>query len=233
MKKRDIEGSSCNLFLISCVFFTSLLLQACTGIFYNHEAEKPPLPNFKNIAILPMDRASIRPGQEKATCALSDTVFEANEIPYEVSARLSQVLVDLFKGDQRFKPVPEGQCIGFLNAFLKTDVKASQIRLIQSFGHELGADAVLYGKLFRFEERIGAKYSVQRPASVAFSLYLIRTSDGAILWSHTFDETQKPLTENLLNTKLYRKSGLKWLTAEELAEYGLSEASKELERRLP
>ncbi|MDA8162387.1 MAG: hypothetical protein M0022_05710 [Desulfobacteraceae bacterium] len=180
-----------------------------------------------------MDRASIKPGQEKATCALSDTVFNASEIPYEVSANLSKVLVDMLKNDPRFKPVPEGQCVGFLNAFLKADIKASQIRLIQSFGKELGADAVLYGKLFRFDERVGSAYSAQRPASVAFTLHLIRTSDGAILWHYDFDETQKPLTENILNTRLYRKSGLKWLTAEELAKYGLSEATRELERRLP
>jgi hypothetical protein len=216
-----------------CLFFAGIMLQACAGMFYGQEAGKPPLTDIKSIAVLPMDRAVSRPGQEKATCALSDTVFDTNNIPPEVSSRLSGMLTGLLKDDPRFKPVPEGECIGFLNAFLKADIKASQLRLIQSFGRELGVDAVLYGKLYRFEDRIGSSYSVQKPASVAFSLHLIRVSDGAVLWQYTFDETQKPLTENLLNTKLYRESGLKWLTADQLANYGLTDAFKELKRRLP
>lgn len=232
--KTDSYGAWRNLFFMVCIFFTGILLQSCAGMFYGQEADKPPIPGIKSIAVLPMDRAVSRPGQEKATCALSDTtVFDTNNIPPEASSRLSEVLVGLLKDDPIFKPMPEGECIGFLNAFLKADIKASQLRLIQSFGRELGVDAVLYGKLYRFEDRIGSSYSVQKPASVAFSLHLIRVSDGAILWQYTFDETQKPLTENLLNTKLYRESGLKWLTADELANYGITNACKELKRRLP
>ncbi|MGQ9744618.1 MAG: hypothetical protein ACUVQV_01205 [Dissulfurimicrobium sp.] len=216
-----------------CLFFVGIMLQACAGMFYGQETDKPLLTDIKSIAVLPMDRAVSRPGQEKATCALSDTVFDTNNIPPEASSRLSEVLTGLLKDDSRFKFVPEGECIGFLNAFLKADVKASQLRLIQSFGRELGVDAVLYGKLYRFEDRIGSSYSVEKPASVAFSLHLIRVSDSVVLWQYTFDEKQKPLTENLLNTKLYRESGLKWLTADQLANYGLTNALKELKRRLP
>lgn len=220
------------LFLMICLFLTGIILQACAGMFYGQEPDKSPISGIKSIAVLPMDRAVSKPGQEKATCALSDTVFDTSNIPPEISSRLSSVLAGFLKDDPRFKLIPEGECIGFLNAFLKADIKASQLHLIQSFGRELGVDAVLYGKLYRFEDRVGSSYSVQKPASVAFSLHLIRVSDGAILWQYTFDETQKPLTENLLNTKLYRESGLKWLTADELASYGITNACKELKRRL-
>lgn len=222
-----------NLFCMICLFLAASMLQSCAGMFYGQEAGKPPITDIKSIAVLPMDRAVSRPGQEKATCALSDTTFDTSNVSPEASSRLTETLVSLLKDDPIFKPMPEGECIGFLNAFLKADVKASQLRLIQSFGRELGVDAVLYGKLYRFEDRIGSSYSVQKPASVAFSLHLIRVSDGAVLWQYTFDETQKPLTENLLNTKLYRESGLKWLTADQLASYGLTDACKELKRRLP
>ncbi|NIA08384.1 MAG: hypothetical protein GWP10_01075, partial [Nitrospiraceae bacterium] len=108
-----------------------------------------------------------------------------------------------------------------------------QLHLIQAFGRELKADAVLYGKLFRYEDRIGKKYGVKRPASVAFTLYLISVKDGAVLWHTTFDETQQPLMENLFKAKLYKKSGMHWLTARELANYGLTEATNELKDLLP
>jgi len=105
--------------------------------------------------------------------------------------------------------------------------------LIQAFGEELKVDAVLYSKLFRFEDRIGGEYSVKRPASVAFTLQIIRVSDGATLWRNTFDETQQALMENLLKAGLYRKTGLRWLTATQLADYGLSHAADELKNLLP
>ena len=180
-----------------------------------------------------MDRASIRPGQERATCALSDTVFDVHPIPPEASDEVTRLLVHALQGDKRFIFVPEGQCVGFLNAILAKDIKASQLHLIQAFGKELKVDAVLYGKLFRYEDRIGRKYGVKRPASVAFALYLIRVRDAAVLWHTTFDETQQPLMENLFKAKLYKKSGMHWLTAQELANYGLTEATNELKDLLP
>ncbi|MGC9022459.1 MAG: hypothetical protein ACP5J5_05030, partial [Dissulfurimicrobium sp.] len=206
---KSIQARRC-LFIL-CLILSGLIFQSCATVFYKEAA--PPLPNIKSIAVLPIDRAVTKPGQEKATCALSDTTFDTSNVPPEASSKLTETLVSLLKDDPRFRPIPEGECIGFLNAFLKADIKASQLHLIQSFGRELGVEAVLYGKLYRFNERIGSSYSVQRPASVAFSLHLIRVSDGAVLWQYTFDETQQPLTENLLKANLYKESGLKWLTA--------------------
>ncbi|MBW2097245.1 MAG: hypothetical protein JRG77_00265 [Deltaproteobacteria bacterium] len=120
-----------------------------------------------------------------------------------------------------------------MNSMLAADIKASRLRLIQAFGKELKVDAVLYGKLFRFEDRIGGEYAVKSPASVGFTLQIIRVSDGAILWRNTFDETQQSLMENILKAGLYRKTGMRWLTAAELANYGINQAVGELKNLLP
>lgn len=181
-----------------------------------------------------MDRASIRPGQERATCTLSDTPFAAyEEVSPEAGEAATRLLFQILEGDPRFAPVPEGRCLGLLNAMLAADVKASQLRLIQSFGEELGVGGVMYGKLFRYDERVGSAYSVKRPASVAFTLHLIRVADGAILWKAAFDETQQPLSENLFKLQIYRKSGMRWLTADELVRLGLTKAIDKLKQRLP
>jgi len=91
----------------------------------------------------------------------------------------------------------------------------------------------LYGKLYRFRERIGTPYAAKTPASVAFSLILVRVADGAVLWRYSFDKTQEALTSNLLDWRFYKKQGMRWVSAEELAFYGLEQAVKELEQMLP
>jgi arginase family enzyme len=67
---------------------------------------------------------------------------------------------------------------------------------------------------------------------VAFSLILVRAKDGAVLWRYSFDQTQQSLTENLLNWRFYKEKGMRWVTARELAAYGMEEAIKELKEIL-
>ena len=220
--------------LLFCLAVPLLSLQGCNGFFQKRsETKQATLPLLNRIAVLPMDRASNQPDQERPTCLLSDSLSDDLKITPEASDEATRLLFQTFQGDQRFLIVPKGQCIGFLNSMLATDINASKLQLIQTFGEELKVDAVLYSKLFRFEDRIGKKYSVEKPASVAFTLQIIRVSDGATLWRNTFDETQQGLMENIMKARLYRKKGLHWLTATQLAEYGLNQAADELKNLLP
>ena len=102
-------------------------------------------------------------------------------------------------------------------------------------GKELNADFVFLGYLFRFEQRIGSSMGVEKPASVGFDLHLVRVKDGKVVWTGKFDETQRPLSDNLLKIRSFFRRGAKWLTAEELASAGMGETltalpgTKELE----
>ncbi len=216
-------------FIITVVILSfvacSSLYSPTKGVSYGDMSE------IRKIAVLPLDRARTRPGQDKATCVLVDKVYDVSEVPKEASLVMSDFLWKLLENKARFFPVPEGQCIGFLNAIIESNVKASQIRLIQHFGKELGADAVLYGIIYRYREREGKDYSVERPASVAFALYLIRVKDGKVLWKYNFDETQRPLTSNLFKFKLFKEAGMKWVTARKLGEIGLKRAVDDLLKR--
>jgi hypothetical protein len=220
--------------LFICLSVPLLSLQGCSGFLQKRsETKQAALPVLKRIAVLPMDRASDQPGRERPTCLLSGSLPDDIKITPEASDEATRLLFQTFQGDKRFLIVPEGQCSGFLNSMLATDINASKLQLIQTFGEELKADAVLYSKLFRFEDRIGGKYSVEKPASVAFTLQIIRVSDGASLWRNTFDETQQGLMENIMKAGRYKKIGLHWLTATQLAEYGLNQAADELKNLLP
>lgn len=203
------------------------------GMFGSGSKDIRPLPDIRHIAILPVDRASARAGgTERPTCNISDSVIDTNIIPPEPAEMLTGMLFDQYRGDPRFLIVPEGKCMGFLNNFLASNVSQSQVSIIRSFGKQLEVDAVLYGKIYRYKERIGNNYSVKRPASVGFDLNLIRTRDGALLWRYNFDKTQQALTDNLFDIGFYHSQGMRWLTADELARYGMEKALKDLNSRL-
>jgi len=93
--------------------------------------------------------------------------------------------------------------------------------MIKDVGMTLEADAVLVGEVYRWQDRVGTDYGIEKPASVAFDLSLVRSSDGAILSRINYDKTQKSLMEDLLDLDTYVRSGGRWLTAEELADFGI------------
>jgi len=93
--------------------------------------------------------------------------------------------------------------------------------MIKDVGMTLEADAVLVGEVYRWQDRVGTDYGIEKPASVAFDLSLVRSSDGGILWRSNYDKTQKSLMEDLLDLDTYIRSGGRWLTAEELADFGI------------
>ncbi|VVS94378.1 hypothetical protein [Desulfoluna spongiiphila] len=85
---------------------------------------------------------------------------------------------------------------------------------------EQGYGCVILGRVERYEERIGSDWSVNRPASVAFKMILMDTATGRVLWKGSFDESQQPLSENLLTFKRFVSRKARWVTAADLSETG-------------
>jgi hypothetical protein len=87
-------------------------------------------------------------------------------------------------------------------------------------------DAVLTGVIIRYDDRQGSALLVDQPASVAYEAYLISARDGEILWRARFDETQRPLLDNLLLAPRFFKGGGVWQTNDTLARIGLERVVK-------
>jgi len=124
---------------------------------------------------------------------------------------------------KKYEFISPGQAQGALANLLSSNSGIGESELFVSLGKGMETDAVLAGYLYRWTEREGADYGVNRAASVAFDLYLIRSSDGVILWKGGFDKTQRSLAENLLDVNTFLKAKGKWMSAEALAEMGLSD----------
>ena len=119
--------------------------------------------------------------------------------------------------------ISPGKARGVYSRLISSDEELSEFEMLQQIGQAFSADAVLVGYLYRWRERVGGDHAVDRPASVAFDLSLIRSEDGAILWSEKFDKTQKSLSENLFEWDTFVRGRGRWMTAEKLAELGLED----------
>jgi hypothetical protein len=102
-------------------------------------------------------------------------------------------------------------------------------------GNNLGAQAVLIGRIVAYSEREGGELGVSSPASVAFSVDLLNTANGEKIWENYFAETQRPLFENVTEVgKFFKRKG-RWVSADELAKEGVivvvDELNKFLEQR--
>jgi hypothetical protein len=94
--------------------------------------------------------------------------------------------------------------------------------LTQRLGSEMKVNSVLMGWVFRYSERMGNAWGARKPASVSFGAVLFDGRDGKLLWRGKFDETQKALSENLLNLGSFVRRGGRWLTARQLAADGVN-----------
>lgn len=104
-------------------------------------------------------------------------------------------------------------------------------RLAQFAAQRFGADALVYGRLTRWRERIGGGAGSSQSAAVGFRVELRSAPDGALLWSGAFSESQKPAGGNLLAASRYPSAGLRWLSAEELARWGAGHVADALPLR--
>jgi hypothetical protein len=99
---------------------------------------------------------------------------------------------------------------------------------MRKIGEMVYADALIVGRMERFRERIGNEWGAKTPASVAFILNLVDVRRGDVIWSARFDETQRPLSDNIFALGNVGDRGIRWLTAEQLTQEGVRRAIAQL-----
>jgi hypothetical protein len=149
----------------------------------------------------------------------------------DLQSDAGQILTGIFQQElekiYNYKVVSAAQAQEAYNALTDKSKKTPR-ELAVELGKQLGADHVMVGLVWRYKQRDGSSMSVQSPASVAFSAYLVNVADGKLAWKANFDKTQSSLSENLFDAPMFLKEGMKWLTAEELASYGAGKMLKGL-----
>jgi hypothetical protein len=97
-----------------------------------------------------------------------------------------------------------------------------------ALGKEVAADAVIFGTVSRFRERVGTELGATSPASVIFDLSLVDVASGEVLWKGSFAKTQEPLSSNFFNFWMFWRAGPHWFSARELAGLGVDKLLEEM-----
>jgi hypothetical protein len=183
---------------------------------------------FKRIAVVPFQ--AIR--QEDADvgtvrCPLCGLMFKTERYAKGSETVVESIFLDRLKDEKAFALIPPERVGGVYEGVTGGLFKADLLDVLKKVGTELEADGIILAYVYRFRERKGFSLSVEKPASVAFEIHLIRVDDGAIVWKGIFDKTQASLMENLLQIASFIKEGGKWVTAKELAAEGMDDILKD------
>ena len=207
---------------ISIFVLVFLLLVSCTA----PQKELSPgkaLKGVESILILPVQSLYAVYGDAvDIACAFCNRRHIVEEIPEDATVFMTEHLINLLMNDRNYRFIFPEQAGEFQpNVLADENGVARMTDLVAAVGDTKAADAILIGYLFRFKERVGTRYSVESPASVSFSLFLVRVADRRVVWRAMFDETQQSLSENLLKIGAFIKRKARWVTAREMAAEGL------------
>ena len=189
---------------------------------------------ISRLAVMPFAAGMPAPAKESTLslldCKETELTSEGQTINPGAGAILTRCLQKALEKEFSDRVVPQNETAGaeeLLAYMTKTaTIKAHALKL----GAQVQASHVLVGTVQRYRQLKGTAYGADRPASVAFSVYLLETATGQIVWSGAFDKTQQSLAENLLDAPAFFKHGAKWLTAEELARAGAETVAEKLKR---
>ena len=180
------------------------------------------------LALLPFFLARVEDPARGAICQICKSVYQSGHIIPGSQNTLTRLLYQKMEALGTFRIIPLEVIEKNLPPSVKSQFEQKPIAAAIRIGKELNADFISVEYLFRFEERVGSSLGVEKPASVGFDLHLFRVKDGMEVWKGKFDETQKPLSNDLLKIGSFLRRKAAWVTAEELAGDGMGEMLKKL-----
>lgn len=106
--------------------------------------------------------------------------------------------------------------------------KTTALKYWRDVGECAGARYLLVPVILDWRERQGGDYSVREPARVVLDLNLIDVAKGVVADRYHHEETQRSLSENVLDLPKFIKRGAQWITADELAREAIAIGVEEL-----
>jgi hypothetical protein len=217
-------GKVCCKLIIISIFVLIFLSGSSCQLQQAPQEDKTVLPELKTIAVVGF-RPALSPTQEPGLVRspISGAVFSAEPVSEVTAEGLSNLLFERLAKDSRHQWMSPREAAAAFSQIASSNPTLTDRDIYVRIGKALSAEGVLGGHVYRWRDREGTDYAVNRPASVAFDLYLLSAGDGTVLWKARFDKTQLSLSEDLLDLKTFLKAKGRWMTVDELAEIGLSD----------
>lgn len=207
------------LLLLHAILVASIVVVAAAGCNPFHRPPKLP-ERISVIAVMPIEAA------ERTSATRTDHV---ETVPAEAPRAVTAEVYGALTSSPAWRVVPDLTVAPALSHLKSEGDLATRARAL---GKEVGADGVIFGTVSRYVERVGKEYGAREPAAVAFTLQLISVASGKILWTGSFDQTQKPLSSNLFNWWQFWRGGPRWFTAQEFTRIGAEHLLEDLAQRL-
>ncbi len=185
--------------------------------------EKKSAEGKNRVAVVSFQAQAPEAGKTKTVfCPICNVGAAGGQVLQESEKIVEEIFMDKLGSIEGIEIVPAERVHNAYKKILagKADYAAATL---QKVGKESGADFLAVGYVYRYEERVGYKYSAEHPASVVFEIHLINTADGRSVWRGFFDKTQKSLMENVLDVFSFFKGGAQWVTARQLTVLGMDD----------
>jgi hypothetical protein len=147
---------------------------------------------------------------------------QAAVVPAYAAERITQLFWKRLQSREGVQVLPLGDSAK-ASAAEAGGSKARPEVVAAAVARKLKADAALIGFVSMYQERVGSRLGANPAASVGFEVKVV-AADGQTLWVGNYYERQRPLTEDFFG--FVQRFGM-FVTAEELAEYGVDEILKE------
>ena len=175
------------------------------------------------LAVISFQPLIVEAGQTNTViCPVCGVGSSSGPISKGAEKIVEEIFVEKLNGLKGLELLPLDKVQGVYQRIVSESLKEPYSNILKKVGYELKADVIAVGYVYRYAERVGYKYSTEHPASVAFEIHLIQTSDGSVTWRGNFDKTQKSLMEDLFQISSFFKGGGKWMTARQLTEQGMN-----------
>lgn len=161
-------------------------------------------------------------------CALCRLWFDPANVVQGSEETLTRLAYEMMLDRFGDRVVSMDHVMATYSGIPRDEERDTPLSVARRVGQSIGVSAVLVGTVWRYRDRSGGPAATWNPASVAFDLYLVDVRSGETLWTGGFDETQKSLSENIWDWGTFFDRGARWLTAHELARYGMRELLKQI-----
>ena len=213
------------------MFKKSIIRSVClafwflTVVCYAGDESKIDVPAFKRIAVMPFLIGKLESPDKPTEKPLSQPLLRLLPDEFNIIEGADQVMTRLVNDALRVKYqerlISAETVVQVYTAVSSDSALDTPRKLAVRLGEALNAELVVVGTVWRFREKGTESISAAGVASVAFSVYLVEVASGKRLWRGAFDGTQKALSEDILGGLKQIKMGLVWLSAGELARYGV------------
>ena len=183
---------------------------------------------FHRIAVAPFLVGHRQPNMDETlddtlSCPINQICVDDPSIQPDAGPMMQRLVYSALKGRFDKHVVPMDQVQAAYTGIRLDGSKDSPRTMARRMGQSLSADLMLVGTVWRYRDRDAIEGIPDRPASVAFALYLVEAETGRRLWRGIFDMAQEFVLRDMARFSDRIRMGFKWLSADELARHGVKE----------